>query len=96
MMKPQVRINDAVSWALGWGLQINEGQTSFWHWGEGINYRTFVIADRSTRSGLIVFTNARNGRKIWERIVVEATGSRSAALSLALTYSNLLEDSDTN
>ncbi|MBK9154861.1 MAG: beta-lactamase family protein [Chloracidobacterium sp.] len=75
MLKPQIRINDTVSWALGWGLQADNGQTCFWHWGEGVNYRTFVIGDRSTRSGLIVFTNGRNGRKIWERIVIEATGS---------------------
>ncbi len=73
-IKPQARINDTISWGLGWGLQADEGSSSFWHWGEGINYRTFVIADRAERSAVIVFTNARNGRKIWERIVTEATG----------------------
>ncbi len=75
MMKPQTRINDTVSWGLGWGLQTDESTSSFWHWGEGINYRTFVIGDRASRTGFIIFTNARNGRKIWERIVNEATGA---------------------
>ena len=78
MFKPQARINDSVSWGLGWGLQIDAGSTQFWHWGEGINYRTFVIGDRATRSAVLVFTNARNGRKIWERIVTEATGKDQA------------------
>ena len=73
MLKPQMRISDAVSWGLGWGLQTEQTGTKFWHWGEGINYRTFVIGDRSSRNAVIVFTNARNGRKIWERIVSEAT-----------------------
>ena len=75
MFKPQSHINDSISWGLGWGLQADGERTQFWHWGEGINYRTFVIGDRSTRSAVIVFTNARNGRKIWERIVIEATGA---------------------
>jgi len=74
MLKPQTRINSAVSWGLGWGLQTDAGATNFWHWGEGTNYRTFVIADRGSRSALIIFTNARNGRKIWERTLAEATG----------------------
>jgi len=75
MLRPQTRINAAVSWGLGWGLQTDAGSTNFWHWGEGTNYRTFVIADRATRSAVIIFTNARNGRKIWERILTEATAS---------------------
>jgi CubicO group peptidase (beta-lactamase class C family) len=75
VLKPQTRINSSISWGLGWGLQMDGGTTKFWHWGEGTNYRTFVIADRASRSAVIVFTNARNGRKIWERIVTEATGA---------------------
>jgi len=75
MFKPQSHINNSISWGLGWGLQTDGDSTQFWHWGEGINYRTFIIGDRSTRSAVIVFTNARNGRKIWERIVTEATGA---------------------
>ena len=75
MLKPQVRVNDSVSWGLGWGIQTEPNGNKFWHWGEGINYRTFIIGDRASRSAVIVFTNARNGRKIWERIVTEATNS---------------------
>lgn len=82
MFRVQTRINDAVSWGLGWGLQTRTGATQFWHWGEGINYRTFVIGDRASRSGLIVFTNGRNGRKIWERIVTEAVGDQPLMLWL--------------
>ncbi|MEO8649440.1 MAG: serine hydrolase domain-containing protein [Acidobacteriota bacterium] len=75
-LKPQVRINDNIAWGLGWGLQTDyDGRPGFWHWGEGINYRNFVLADRESRSAIIVFTNARNGRKIWERIAADAAGS---------------------
>ena len=80
MFKPQTKINDTVSWGVGWGLQANAGSSQFWHWGEGINYRTFVIGDRASRNALIVFTNARNGRKIWERVVMEAAGDQPLML----------------
>ncbi len=74
MLKPQIRINDYVSWGLGWGLQTTESSTCFWHWGEGTNYRTFVMGDRASGRGVVIFTNARNGRKIWERTLLESTG----------------------
>ena len=75
-LKPQVRINDHISWGLGWGLQTDyDGRSGFWHWGEGINYRNFILADRESRSAIMVFTNSRNGRKIWERITAEAAGT---------------------
>lgn len=82
VFKPQVKINDAVSWGLGWGLQTQKDSMQFWHWGEGINYRTFVIGDRKSRCGLVVFTNARKGRVIWERIVMEAAGDQPLMLWL--------------
>ena len=82
MFRTQSKINDAVSWGLGWGLQSGTDSSQLWNWGEGINYRTFVIGDRSSRSGLIIFTNARNGRKIWERIVTEAIGDQPLMLWL--------------
>lgn len=74
MLKPQVRVNDVVSWGLGWGLQTTDAGNYFWHWGEGVNYRTFAIGDRASGSGVVVFTNARNGRRAWEGIILEATG----------------------
>lgn len=77
MFRPQQRINNSIAWGLGWGLQTDGPSPQFWHWGEGINYRTFVMGDRASRSAIIVFTNARNGRKVWERIVTEAAGDQS-------------------
>lgn len=74
MLKPQVNINSALSWGLGIGLENTDGQSYFWHWGDNGNYKAFVIGNRANKWGMAIFTNARNGHKIWERIVREATG----------------------
>jgi hypothetical protein len=34
MLVPQVRLNSALSWGLGWGLASYAGQETFWHWGK--------------------------------------------------------------
>ena len=79
MLKSQSRINSAISWGLGIGLESEKDRSYFWHWGEGINYRTFVLGNRAKKWGIIVFTNARNGQKVWERIIREATGQDLAS-----------------
>lgn len=74
VLMPQIQINIPIAWGLGWGLEFDAGRSQFWHWAEGLNFRSFVIADREAKTGVIVFTNGRNGRKVWERIVAEVTG----------------------
>lgn len=74
MLKPQVQINEALSWGLGIGLEKFAGRSYFWHWGDNGNYKAFVIGEREKNWAMTIFTNARFGHKIWERIVREATG----------------------
>jgi CubicO group peptidase (beta-lactamase class C family) len=82
MLTPQQRLNRAISWGLGIGLQIEQGHTCFWHWGDGVNYKTFAIGDLAQRSGVVVLTNAANGHRLWERIVRQASGRDHAAFLL--------------
>ncbi|MBX7173364.1 MAG: beta-lactamase family protein [Pyrinomonadaceae bacterium] len=72
MLTTKSKINSALSWGLGIGLETNKDGSYFWHWGEGVNYRTFVIGNRTKKWGIIVFTNARNGQRICERIITAA------------------------
>lgn len=74
MLTPQIKINSALSWGLGIGLENYAGHTYFWHWGDNGNYKAFVIAEPAKNWGMAIFTNASYGNKIWERIVREATG----------------------
>ena len=79
MLTPQIKINDAISWGLGVGLEQQNGRTMFWHWGDNGNFKAFMMGDPVKRSGVVVFTNASNGHKIWRTVVAETTGSDHAA-----------------
>lgn len=79
MLTPQIKINSALSWGLGIGLENQNGNSYFWHWGDNGNFKNFVIGNRAKKWAMVVFTNARNGHKLWERIVREATGEDHAS-----------------
>jgi CubicO group peptidase (beta-lactamase class C family) len=79
MLTPQVKINSAIAWGIGIGLQTESGRTCFWHWGDNGNWKTFMFGDPAARSGVAVFTNGTNGHKLWQRIVAQATGRDQAA-----------------
>lgn len=74
MVTPQVRLNRALSWGLGWGLQEDEHGTVLWHWGANQTFRSFALADVGKGSAVAVFTNGENGPKVYQRIVANVTG----------------------
>ncbi len=74
MATPQVRLNSALSWGLGWGIQRDEHGELLWHWGANNSFRNFVIADPANNRAVVVFTNSENGPRIYERVIVAVTG----------------------
>src|SRR5215203_987041 len=74
MLKPQVRLNSALHWGLGWGIQRDEHGEVLWHWGANNSFRNFVIADAVNGQAIVVFTNSENGPRIYERVIVAVTG----------------------
>ena len=74
MTTPQVRLNSALFWGLGWGVQRDEHGEVLWHWGANNSFRNFVIADPTQRRAVVVFTNSENGPRIYERVIVAVTG----------------------
>ena len=74
MSTPEVRLNSALSWGLGWGIQRDEHGEVLWHWGANNSFRNFVIADPSNGRAIVVFTNSENGPRIYERVIVAVTG----------------------
>lgn len=76
MMEPQVRINEALRWGLGIGLEeMEDGRTLFWHWGDNPGFKNFVVGDPAAGRALVVFANANSGRAVYERIVRARTGT---------------------
>ena len=74
MITPQVRLNSALQWGLGWGIQRDEHGEVLWHWGANNSFRNFVIADPVNGRAIVVFTNSENGPRIYERVIVAVTG----------------------
>ena len=74
MVKPEIRLNSALQWGLGWGIQKDENGEVLWHWGANNSFRNFVIADATNRRAIVVFTNSENGPRIYERVIVAVTG----------------------
>ena len=79
MLAPATRVNSALAWGLGWGLESDEGREYIWHWGDNGNYKNFVLAHLPSRSAIIVFTNGNNGMRINEAVVAAASGHEHLA-----------------
>jgi CubicO group peptidase (beta-lactamase class C family) len=74
MSTPVVRLNSALFWGLGWGIQRDENGEVLWHWGANNSFRNFVIADPPNGRAVVVFTNSENGPRLYERVIVAVTG----------------------
>ena len=61
MLRPQVKMNDSVSQALGWQVQHTEKGDFISHGGGNPGFRCFVVGSVARKSGLVAMTNADDG-----------------------------------
>jgi CubicO group peptidase (beta-lactamase class C family) len=62
-------------WGLGWGIQRTKQRTDLWHWGDNGTFKSFVMADPETKTGVVMFANSENGLAIAKPIIAEAMGA---------------------
>lgn len=74
MATPAVRLNRALHWGLGWGIQRDENGEVLWHWGANNSFRNFVIAEPAAGRAVVAFTNGDGGPKVYERVLAAVTG----------------------
>jgi CubicO group peptidase (beta-lactamase class C family) len=74
MTTPQVRLNSALAWGLGWGVQDDEYGRALYHWGANNGFRNFCLADPANGRAVVVLTNSGNGPRVYERVIVSLTG----------------------
>jgi CubicO group peptidase (beta-lactamase class C family) len=79
MLAPQVRINSALAWGLGWGLERQRGEDYAWHWGDNGSWKNFVLAHPASRSAIVLFTNGSRGLNVARSVIQAATGEDQAA-----------------
>lgn len=86
--QPAVKMNDSLSWGLGWGIERIAAPTAapraaartfLWQWGDNGGYKNFVLAEPAEGDALFVFTNGDSGARLYERILTRATGMEHPA-----------------
>mgnify|MGYP006415921045 CR=1 FL=1 len=83
-LRPQVVVDEGISWGLGWGLMDAAGHDTFWHWGENSSYTCFVAASRAEKRGVVVMTNSAYGHGISQGVVEAVLGYEYPAFSSSL------------
>lgn len=81
MLKPQILINQSISWGLGWGLETCETGQFCWQWGNNSGFRSLMVASRGTGFGVVVLTNGANGDMLWKPILEDLTCVEHPALT---------------
>ena len=74
MLAERMRINDALAWGQGVGLEDVGGRRWFWQWGDNNGIKNIVLGDASAGEALAVFTNGQAGLRVYERVVRARTG----------------------
>jgi ribosomal protein S18 acetylase RimI-like enzyme len=69
MFEPQVRIDDELSWALGWGVEESDGGPAIWQWGNNPGYKNFVIGRPADGQGVVVLTNSDRGALVYRDVI---------------------------
>jgi CubicO group peptidase (beta-lactamase class C family) len=69
-----------MSWALGWGVDQNDGRQDFFQWGDNGIYKAFVVVSPKHRDGVILFMNSVSGLSIATDLVKELLGRPASAM----------------
>jgi CubicO group peptidase (beta-lactamase class C family) len=69
MVRPQVKVDERTSWALGWQIRHTGTGNIIQHGGDNKGFHAFVAASVEKRSGWIVMTNGDSGWKLFRNQV---------------------------
>jgi CubicO group peptidase (beta-lactamase class C family) len=76
MLRPQVRVSDSSSWALGWQIQHGEKGDVITHGGDNKGFHAFVAASVERKYGFVILTNGENGTQVINNLVFSETLQR--------------------
>jgi CubicO group peptidase (beta-lactamase class C family) len=79
MHSPVSKVNSAISWGLGIGIEQVQGEQYLWQWGDNGGWKNFILVHLPSRTAFASFSNGNNGAKVNDRIVDAATGIRHPA-----------------
>jgi CubicO group peptidase (beta-lactamase class C family) len=70
MLRPQVKVSDSSSWALGWQIQHTGNGDLITHGGDNKGFHAFVAASVERKRGLVIMTNGENGNQVISKLVL--------------------------
>ena len=87
MLRPEVRLDPAAAWGLGWGLEHTAAGAACWHWGDNPGYKSLVFVVPARRQAVVIMTNGDRGLGLCEHVVGMTIGGEHLALAwLARTF----------
>jgi CubicO group peptidase (beta-lactamase class C family) len=64
MIRPQVKVDDASSWALGWQILHQKNGDLLSHGGDNPGFKAFVLASAERKAGYVILTNGEKGMDV--------------------------------
>ena len=61
VLTPQISTDQNSWWGLGIGLYQGPQSTCFWHWGDNLDFQSYLIGCRHEKIGVVVMTNSSRG-----------------------------------
>jgi len=74
MMSPRVQVGGKVWWGLGIGLLRRTDGLCFWHWGDNLDFESYMLGCRDAKVGVAVMTNGSRGLGVAREIAARALG----------------------
>jgi len=70
MLRPQMKINETISQALGWQIRHTDKGDFIMHGGGNPGFAAFVAASVEKKSGLVIMTNSDNGHVVIDKLLL--------------------------
>jgi CubicO group peptidase (beta-lactamase class C family) len=69
MLRPQVKVNESTSWALGWQIQHTKKGNFILHGGDNKGFHAFAVASVEGKYGYVIMTNGDNGVEVLKKLM---------------------------
>jgi CubicO group peptidase (beta-lactamase class C family) len=78
MFKPQIKVNDKLSWGLGVGQYRCNDDTVLWHWGSNFETNfTLAVMYKNSQTGVVIMSSGRSSQELLRELVVVAIGGNN-------------------
>jgi len=71
MLSPYVHTGGDIWWGLGIGLYRGTSEC-FWHWGDNLDFESYLLGCRDEKIGAVVMTNSSRGLELARKIAAKA------------------------